>query len=316
MLAAVLPGVGGAPALAQDWPARPIRIIVAYPPGGSTDMMARLIAQKLAPSLGQAVVIENKPGAAGQIGSAMVAKAEPDGYTLLFTNAGPGAVAYGLQKSPSYHPVRDFAPVATAANMPLVLAVGASSRLRSLPDLIAAAKAAPGKLNYASTGNGSVSHIATELFNAMSGIQVSHVPYKGGAQTVPAIISGEVDFFFSVPSDIFPHVAAGKMRALALASERRTTLAPDLPTVGEAGLKGFEVDLWYGLLAPRGTPRAVVERLNREVNAIVRQPDVNERIAGLASVPLSITPEAFATMIARDVNKWTAAIRQAGIVAE
>jgi tripartite-type tricarboxylate transporter receptor subunit TctC len=133
---------------------------------------------------------------------------------------------------------------------------------------------------------------------------------------LPAIISGEVDFFFSVPSDIFPHVAAGKMRALALASERRTTLAPDLPTVGEAGLKGFEVDLWYGLLAPRGTPRAVVERLNREVNAIVRQPDVNERIAGLASVPLSITPEAFATMIARDVNKWTAAIRQAGIVAE
>lgn len=316
LLPALLLAAVAMPALAQDWPNKPIRIVVAYPPGGSTDLMARLIAQKLGPALGQTVVIENKPGAAGQIGSAMVAKADADGHTLLFTNAGPGAVAYGLQKAPTYHPVRDFAPVATAANMPLVLAVGAGSPFKTVADLIAGAKAAPGKLNYASTGNGSVSHIATELFNAMAGLKVGHVPYKGGAQTVPAIITGEVDFFFSVPSDIFPHVAAGKMRALALASDRRTALAPDLPTVGEAGLRGFEVDLWYGLLAPRGTPKAVVERLNREVNAIVQQADVKERIVGLASVPLTTTPDTFGAMIARDVDKWTAAIRQANIVAD
>ncbi len=202
------------PAVAQQWPsAKPIRIVVAYPPGGSTDLMARLLAQKLAPVLGQTVVVENRPGAAGQIGTAQVAKADADGYTLLFTNAGPGAVGYALLKSPTYHPVRDFAPVATMATMPLVMAVGGNSPYRSVAELIAAAKAQPGHLNYATTGNGSVSHIATELFSSMAGIQLTHVPYKGGAQTVPAVMTGEVAFFFSVPSDIFPQVQAGKMRA-------------------------------------------------------------------------------------------------------
>ena len=305
------------PAVAQEWPsAKPIRIVVAYPPGGSTDLMARLLAQKLAPVLGQTVVVENRPGAAGQIGTAQVAKADADGYTLLFTNAGPGAVGYALLKSPTYHPVRDFAPVATMATMPLVMAVGGNSPYRSVAELIAAAKAQPGHLNYATTGNGSVSHIATELFSSMAGIQLTHVPYKGGAQTVPAVMTGEVAFFFSVPSDIFPQVQAGKMRALAIASARRTSLAPDLPTMSEAGVKGFEVDLWSGLLAPRGTPRAVVERLNRETNAALQQADVRERIAALASVPLAQSPEDFAATIARDLEKWSGVIKANNISAD
>jgi len=315
-LALVLAGLGPR-AAAQDWPAaRPIRIVVAYPPGGSTDLMARLLAQKLGPALQQSVVVENRPGAAGQIGTAQVAKADADGYTLLFTNAGPGAVGYGLLKSPTYHPVRDFAPVATMANMPLVMAVGGASPYRSVAELVAAAKAQPGRLNYASTGNGSVSHIATELFSTLAGIQLTHVPYKGGAQTTPAVMTGEVAFFFSVPSDIFPHVQAGKMRALAIASARRTALAPELPTMAEAGIKGFEVDLWYGLLAPRGTPRAVVERLSRETRAALQQPDVRERISALASVPLSLSPEEFAAAIASDVEKWTGVIKANHISAD
>jgi tripartite-type tricarboxylate transporter receptor subunit TctC len=303
-------------ATAQAWPAKPIHIVVAYPAGGSTDLMARLVAQKMAPALGQPIVIENKPGAAGQIGTALVAKSEPDGYTLLFTNAGPGAVAYGLQKTPTYHPVRDFAPVATVANMPLLLAVGGGSRFATVADLVSHARANPGKLNYASTGNGSVSHIATELFNAVAGIKVNHVPYKGGAQTAPAIIGGEVDYFFSVPSDILPHVPARKMKALAFATAKRSPLAPDVPTTAEAGVPNFEVDLWYGLLAPKGTPRAIVERLNREVSAALAQADVSERIAGLASVPIRTTPEEFGALIARDLDKWTQVIRTHNIVAD
>lgn len=301
---------------AQVWPGKPIRMIVAYPPGGSTDLMARLLAQKLAPTLGQPIVIDNKPGATGQIGTAMVAKAEPDGYTLLFTNSGPGAVSYGLQKSPTYHPVRDFAPIATMANMPLLMAVGANSRFGSVRDVLTFAKANPGKLNYATTGNGSVSHIANELFNSMTGISVKHVPYKGGAQTAPAVMMGEVDYFFSVPSDILPHVAGGKMKALAFATARRTSLAPDVPTMAEAGVPGFEVDVWYGLLAPKGTPKAIIERLNREVNTALQQSDVRDRIASLASVPMQSTPEEFGTMIERDVDKWTRVIRANNIAAD
>jgi tripartite-type tricarboxylate transporter receptor subunit TctC len=303
-------------ASAQAWPAKPIHLIVAYPPGGSTDLLARLLAQKMAPALGQPIIIDNKPGATGQIGTAQAAKSEPDGYTLLFTNAGPGAVAYGLQKSPSYDPVRDFSAIATVANMPLLLAVGGGSRFAAVADLVAYGRANPGKLNYASTGNGSVSHIATELFDSVAKMKVNHVPYKGGAQSSPAVISGEVDYFFSVPSDILPQVAAGRMKALAFATAKRTPLAPEVPTMAEAGVPGFEVDVWYGLLGPKGLPRAIVDRLSREVTAALALPDVRERIAGLASVPLQTTPAQFGAMVAADVEKWTKVIRDNHIVGD
>jgi tripartite-type tricarboxylate transporter receptor subunit TctC len=315
LLAAIALGFCAA-AMAQPWPARPVRIVVGYPAGGSTDLMARLVAQKLGPALGQPVLVENKPGATGQIASAHVAKAEADGYTLLFTNAGPGAVTYGLQKTPAYHPVKDFAPIATVASMPLVLAVPGTSPHRTVADLVGQGRAQPGKLNFASTGIGSLGHIATELFNSKAGIQSKHVPYKGGAQTAPAVISGEVDYMFSVPSDILPYVAAGKMKALGISAARRSPLAPDVPTMAEAGVPGFEVEVWYGLLAPKNTPRPVVERLHREMNAIAQLPDVRERIASLAAVPLQLTSEEFGGMIARDLERWVPFIRSAGITAE
>ena len=302
-------------ATAQTYPSRPIRIVVAYPPGGSTDLMARLVAQKMTSTLGQPVIVENKPGATGRLGTTFVAKAEPDGYTLLFTNAGPGAVSHALYKDSAYDPVADFAPIATVANMPLVLAVSGTSRIGTVADLVAAAKASPGKLNYATTGNGSVSHIATELFNALAGIKATQVPYKGGAQTAPAVISGEVDFFFSVPSDILPHVKAGRMKALAIATAKRSPIAPEVPTAAEAGLPGFEVDLWYGLLAPAHTPRAVVERLSREVARALQQPDVSGKIVALASEPMMMGPEQFHAAIRKDVEKWTRVIRESGITA-
>ena len=301
------------PAVAQEWPsAKPIRIVVAYPPGGSTDLMARLLAQKLAPVLGQTVVVENRPGAAGQIGTAQVAKADADGYTLLFTNAGPGAVGYALLKSPTYHPVRDFAPVATMATMPLVMAVGGNSPYRSVAELIAAAKAQPGHLNYATTGNGSVSHIATELFSSMAGIQLTHVPYKGGAQAITDVIGGQVPIMFINQDAALPHVQAGKLNVLAVASPERNPSYPDTPTIAESGYPGFAAQSWTGLSAPAGVPEPIIAKLHDATVQALQSLELKQRLESVGFVVVGNAPAEYAAWIEAETRKWGEAIKASG----
>jgi len=300
----------------QAYPGRPIRIVVPYPPGGFNDTLGRTLAAKLQEAWGQPALVENKPGGNTLIGTDAVAKAAPDGYTLLVV-AFPFAVTPSLIRNMPYDTVRDFAPIALCAQSPNILVVNPQVLpVKSVGELIAAAKSKPGGLSYASTGNGSSNHISMELFESLAGVRLLHVPYKGSAPAVVDMLGGQVQVMFDNAPNVMPQVRAGKLRALAQSGATRSPVAPDLPTVAEAGVPGYEVTVWFGLVAPAGTPREIVAKLNAEVLRILAMPDVRERFLAQGVEPLGSTPGEFAAHIRAQMDKWAKVVRDAGVKAE
>jgi tripartite-type tricarboxylate transporter receptor subunit TctC len=312
-LATLAPQAGAA---AEAYPAKPIRFVVAFPPGGGTDIIARSIAQKLSDRLAQQVVVDNRPGAGGNIGTDIVAKAAPDGYTMLMGSAGPLAINASLFASMPFDPVRDLAPVTLAASTPNVLVVHPSLEAATVKELIALARAHPGGINFASSGHGTPAHLAGELFNSMAGVKLVHVPYKGAAPALADLLGGQVQLMFSTMPPALPHVKDGKLRALAVTSAKRSPAAPDLPTVDEIALPGFEANTWHGVVVPARTPAAIVARLNREIVAILHLPDVVERFSSQGAEALGTTPEEFAAYIRSETLKWAKVVRDSGAKAE
>ena len=318
-LCALVMWAAAAPALAQTqtYPAKPVRIIVPYPPGGIGDTVTRAIAQGLASELGQPFVIENKPGASQMIGAEMVAKAAPDGYTLFLGSVTSLAINVNSQKKMSYDPAKDFAPVSMAFFSPLYLVVNPAVPVTTVRELIALAKAQPGKLTFASIGQGGSIHLAGELFRSMAGLDMTHVPYKGSAPALTEVIGGQVSLMFDAGVSALPQVRAGKLRALAVTSAVRSSSAPELPTVAEAGgLPGYEATIWFGLAAPAGTAREIVTRLSQEVAKISRVPALRERFAPQGVELSASAPEAFAEFIKSEIPKWGKVLRDANVAPE
>jgi len=301
---------------AEVYPAKPIRFVVAFPPGGGTDIIARSIAQKLAERFAQQVVVDNRPGAGGNVGTEIVAKAAPDGYTMLMGSAGPLAINASLFAKMPFDPIRDLAPVTLAASTPNVLVVHPSLPAGTLQELIALARARPGELNFASSGQGTPAHLAGELFNSMAGVRLIHVPYKGAAPALTDVLSGQVQIMFSTMPPALPHVKDGRLRALAVASLKRSPAMPELPTLDEAGLPGFEANTWHGVMVPAGTPGAIISTLHREIVAILHRPDVIERLSSQGAEPVGSTPEEFAAYIKSETIKWAKVVRESGAKAE
>ena len=314
-VAILLAGVTASPLSAQTYPNRPIRFIFPFPPGGPTDILGRIIGQKLAERLGQPVVPENKPGAGANIGLEIGAKAKPDGYTI--TLASPSlSISPTLYKKLNYDSVKDFAPISLVAEIPNVLLVPSSSPIKSLKELIAYAKANPGKLNFGSGGIGTSNHLASELFKTLAQINIVHVPYKGSNQAMIGMMGGEVGMVVVGIPPSQGQIKAGKVRALAVLSEERLPAFPNIPTAKEAGIDNFEVTTWYGILAPAGTPREIVTRLNGELVKIIAMPDTKEKMQNAGFEPLSSTPEKFAEFIKTEIVRWGKVIKDANISIE
>jgi tripartite-type tricarboxylate transporter receptor subunit TctC len=299
------------PAAAQSFPSRPVRIIVPLAAGGPGDVLARAVGQKLSESLGQPVVIDNRPGANTNVGAEVVVKAAPDGHTLLAT-ASTLTINPSLYASLPYDPIRDFAPVTLIATTPLMLVAHPSLPVRSVKELIALAKAKPSQLLYGSAGNGSTLHLAGEMFNTLAGVKLMHVPYKGVTGAFSDLLGGQISLMFPGTPIALPQAQAGKLRALGTTGSRRTPAAPELPTIAEAGVPGYEVSVWYGILAPAGTPPAIVNRLHTEVSRIVQLPDIKERWAVLGAEPVSNAPDQFAAFLKADLGKWAKVVRESG----
>jgi tripartite-type tricarboxylate transporter receptor subunit TctC len=305
-----------APASAQDYPSRPITLIVPYAAGGGNDLMARVAAEKMSKTLGMQVVIENRGGAGGSIATRQIAKAEPDGYTLGLGGTGTLAINPTLYGNVGYDPRKDFAPIGLIATSALVVCVHPSLAVRSIPDLIALAKREPGKLNYASAGTGSGIHLGTEYFASMAGIKLTHIPYKGSSPALTDLVGGHVAIYFSSLPPAVGLVKEGKVRALAVTSAKRSAIFPDLPTVAEAALPGYEAVLHYGIVAPAGTPRPIIDKLGAALRAAVASEDLRSRLAEDGAEPLVSTPEEYAVDIDREETKWSAIVRKSGAKAE
>ena len=301
-------------ASAQDYPNKTVRIVVPFPPGGATDVVTRIVAQKLTDQFGRQVVTENRGGAGGIVGSEAVAKAAPDGYTLVMGTTGTHAINASLYPKLSYDPLRDFAPVTRTALLPNLIVAHPSVPARNIRELVALARKNPGQLTYASSG--SALYLSGALFTSMAGIEMIHVPYKGGGQAMPALLGGEVALSFATVVSSLPHVKAGKLRGLAVTSAIRTPAAPEFPTVAESGLRGYEAVAWYGVLAPAGTPREVIMRLDREIVHALKLPDVQQLLLAQGAEPVSDTPEEFAAIIKRDIAKWGEVVRKSGAKAD
>jgi len=293
--------------------ARPMRLIVPFTPGGSTDILARAIAPKLAAALGVAVLVDNKPGAGGSIGALEAARAEPDGNTLLMGHIGTLAVNPSIYPRLGYDPLTSFAPVAWVARVPNVLVVNASSGIASLKDLVARAQAKPGAMTYSSGGNGSAAHITFEYLKLRTKIFMLHIPYRGTAPSVTDLLAGQVDATFTGAPAVIPHVRSGRLRALAVSSPARMAALPDVPTVAESGYPGFEADQWYGVVAPAGTPPDVVARLNAIINQALGSPDTAQQLAAEGAVPVRTTPKAFADLIASEIPRWREVVRAGNV---
>ena len=311
-LAVAAPRSLPAQAPAGSWPDRPVRFVMTAPPGSSIDVLGRTIADRLKERLGQAVVVENKPAAGGTVATAEVARAAPDGYTMLLAFNGPLAFAPLLQKLP-YDPQRDLAPVIITSSQPNVLAVNAQLPVKSVAELVAYAKANPGRLNYASVGNGSSSHLTMELLKSVAGFDALHIPFNGSPPAVTATIQGETQMMFAVMQPLQPQIQAGKLRAIAVTTASRFPLLPDLPAIAEAGYPGFEALAWNGVLVAAGTPRPVIARLNAEINAILKQPEVVQKMNAQGFNLIGGTPEDFAALIKAEGDRWGAVIRRANI---
>ena len=308
----VLPGA----ALAQAWPAKPIRLMVPFPPGGSTDIVARIVAQKLSEKLGQSIVIENRGGAGGTIGTAIIAKSSPDGYNLAVASTSTHVVAPGVYAKLEYDPVKDFAPVGLMAVSPYLLVVNPSVPAKTLKELVALAKSRPGKLNYASAGIGSTTHLAMEMLKYASATYMLHIPYNGNGPAGTAVIGGQVEVLFGSLPALLPHAKSGRARAIAVGTPKRSPSLPDVPTVAESGYPGFDASLWLAIVAPAGTPQAIIERLNKELVAIVSAADTREAFDKAGAEPLTGTPADLAAMIRDGVPKYAQIIKTAGVKAE
>lgn len=297
----------------QSYPDRPVRMIVGFPPGGGTDVLARIIAPKLIEQWRQQVVIDNRIGATGSIGAAMVARASPDGYTLLMGHLSSNAIAPSLFKVP-YDPVRDFAPITLVGSAPHVLVVHPSVEARSVRELIALAKAQPGKLKFPSAGNGTPPHLAGEIFKMMTGVDMQHVPYKGSGQSVADLVGGQVALSFDSTPTVLSYIQAGRLRALAMTSLKRSAVLPDVPTLDETGLKGYQVGSWYGLFGPANTPAAIVSKVHASVQKALSAPDMQDKMAKLGTDDtVTETPEAFKAMLLADIAKYAKVIKAANL---
>jgi tripartite-type tricarboxylate transporter receptor subunit TctC len=299
---------------AQTYPARAVRMLVGFPPGGGTDIMARVLAPQISQSLGQPFVVENRPGATTNIASDMVAKSAPDGYTLLFTTSAL-AINMSLYKNLTFDALRDFAPVSVFAESPNLL-VAHSSAGASVKELLAQAKAKPGALNYSSAGAGTSQHLAGELFKARTGVSIAHIPYKGTAASLTAVIAGEVQFTFANVPAILGHVRSGRVRALAVLAPKRSELMPDVPTMEEAGVKDVIVPVWYALLAPAGTPREIVKVLNDATVRAARDPGLKQKMVEQGADPVGNTPEEFGKLLREEVARWAEIVKLSGAKAE
>lgn len=305
----------GLPATAQEYPAKPVRIVIGFPPGGATDLVARLMAPKYTGLLKQQFIVDNRPGANGTIATDLTAKAAPDGYTLHLATVGSLVLSPATIKVP-YDPLKDFAPVSQAVALQNIFIVHPTLPVRTLKELIALAKARPGALNFASSGNASPGHLAGELFNTMAGVKLVHVPYKGGSPAMVDLIAGNVEIFVAVISTAVPQVKAGKARALAVTGTRRASALPDVPTVAEAGLKGYEATNWYGYVLPQKTPAAIADRLYQATVTVLEMPDVRKFLLdqGIEAAPSS--PERFGAYVRSETTKWTKVIKAAGLKAQ
>ena len=299
-------------ASAQTYPTKPIRLVVPFPPGGATDILARDVAQKLTEAWGQQVIVDNRPGAGGNIGSELVAKSAPDGYTLEMGTVGTHAINASLYAKMPYDHVKDFVPVILVAGVPNVLVVNPAVPANSVAELIAYAKANPGKLNLASSGNGTSIHLSGELFKFMAGVQMTHVPYKGSAPALQDLIGGQVQLMFDNLPPSLPQIKAGKLRALAVTSLARAPALPDVPTMAEAGLPGYEASSWFGVLAPAGTPPAIVTKLNAEIARWLATPEAKEKLSKQGANAAGGTPEDFAKHIAAETAKWAKVVKDSG----
>jgi len=307
--------VFGVAQAADGYPSRPIRMIVAYPPGGGTDQVGRVMADQLSQTLGQNVVVDNRGGATGNIGTELAARAVPDGYTLLMGNVAPNAVNVSLFKKLGFDPVRDFAPVSLVAVTPNILVTNPSIPVKTVKELIAYAKAKPGALNFPSAGVGSSSHLAGEMLKSMTGISMVHIPFKGGGPALVAVIAGEVQIMFATMPAAMPHVKSGKVKPVAVTTAKRSQAMPDLPTIAESGVKGYEASTWYGLLAPARTPQAIVTRLHGDTVKILAGP-TRQRLEVQGFEPEGGTPAEFTAYIKSEIIKWAKVIKDAGIPAE
>ncbi len=305
-------GFAAAP-FAQDYPARPIRLVVPYPPGSGTDIVGRLLAQRMSEELRAQVYVENRPGAGATTGTASVAKAEPDGYTILMADLGPLAIAPSFYRQLAYDPVKELTPISEVAALPFLLVVHPSVPARSVGELVALAKAQPGKLDYASVGNGTAVHLATELFKQRAGIDVLHVPYKGSAPALTDVVAGRVAMMFVNVLSARSFVESGQLRALAIGTPQRSAVMPGIPTVAESGMPDFQAVVWFGLLAPAATPRPIVEKLNGVIVGILGSADFKRKLAEQAAEAVPSSPEQFSALIKSEIDKWAQVIRASGV---
>lgn len=301
---------------AESYPNRPLRMIIPFPPGGGTDIMGRIVAQRLSDALGMQVVVDNRGGAGGLIGTEMATRAVPDGHTLMIGSVSTICINPSLHKNLSFDPGKDLTPISLVASTPSVLVVGASLPVKSVKDLIAMAKAQPGKLSYATPGSGSSSHLGTELFKQAAGVDIFHVPYKGTGPAITDVVSGQVTMFISNMPSVLPMVKAGRLRPLAVTSLKRSALDPDLPTIAESGVKNFELIVWYGLLAPKGLPTPILARLNQEIQKMSSMQDIKQKLAAQGAEVVTTSPEEFARQIRDDRAKWELAVKLSGATAQ
>jgi len=301
------------PASAQAWPAKPVRWIAPYPPGGSSDLVARAVGNRLAEQLGQPVLIDNRPGVGGSLGTELAARAAPDGYTMLLANIAPLAINPHIYPKLGYDVMRDFEAVSLLATGPTLLVVGPSLPVKSLQELIALAKTKPGAIKYGTGGSGTPAHLTTELLRLMTGIELLHVPYKGTGQSVTDLLGGQIDFVFASPPVAAAHVKSGKLRALAASSAKRTPLAPDIPTVAESGVPGFDMVTWWGAVVPAKTPAAIIDRLNAMLRKSLEFADTQERFAALGIDVQSSTPAAFRSFMAAELARYAKLSKQVGL---
>jgi tripartite-type tricarboxylate transporter receptor subunit TctC len=313
-LLAVVLGFGSGIALGQAYPNKTIKMIVPYPPGGPTDVQARVVAQKLGDNLGQAVVIENRGGAGGMLGSSVVAKSAPDGYTLLMGASGPQALGPLMAKEPPYDPLRDFTAISLVSYSPLMLVVNPGVKATTVKEVIALAKERPGALNYGSFGNGTMAHLAGELFKTMADVKIVHVPYKGSAPAVAALVGGEIELMFDTVITALPQVKGGRLRGIAVTKGTRSSAAPDLPTVAEAALPGFEAVSWIGLMGPAGMPKDVVDRLSSEMVKVLADPAVRARLEAAGAEPVGSDAATFAAHMKSELARWEPVVKAAGLL--
>lgn len=306
-------GVGGYAAATETYPIKPVRIIAAFSPGGFVDLTARLVSGPLSAALGQQVVVENRAGAGGIVGTELVARAAPDGHTLTVGSAGTHAVNQSLYPKLSYNVLRDFQPVARLADAPSILAVHPSLPARSVKELIALARSRPGQINYASAGAGTSTHLAAALFEHLARVKFVHVPYKGGGPAMIAVVAGEVPVTFGTAASVSPQTRSGRLRGLAITGGQRSALLPELPTIAESGLPGYEMLNWLGMFAPAGTPRAVVEKLSSELVRIVRMPEVSGALQASGAEPSPLGPDEFAAFVKSEVEKWAKVVAATGM---